>query len=171
MASPMPLAPAVTSTRNPLSSRSMIAPNVSLKISAGKTAARKNNLRRAADVTGNASPPRGFVAPGNRLAYFGVKADRVAFRQPLGIGAQIEIDHGSRLEPKRADDLHQNRRMRRFIDREVKRLVEFDGARQVRLLRQAPRPHLLFRARDRLQIVVGTVLGRLRGRMALDRDP
>src|SRR5437879_5428003 len=131
MASPMPPAPAVTSTRKPLMSRSMIAPGCGLKISAGETAARKDKIRRTADVSGNSLKRRGAMAGGDGFSHVGVKPDGVAIRQPLRIGAQIEIDDGTCFQPERADDLHQDRRVRRFIDRKVEALVEFDRARQV----------------------------------------
>src|SRR3954468_22134999 len=131
IASPMPPAPAVTSTRKPLISRSMIAPNGCLKILVGETAARQDEFGLTADIGGNPLARRSGIAGGDRVAHIGMRLDRVAFRQPLGIGAQIEIDHRPGLQPQRADDLDQDRRMRRLIDRKVEGLVELDGARQV----------------------------------------
>ena len=70
------------------------------RISAGETAARKDEIRGAADVGGNSAQRRGSVAGGDGLAHIGMKPDRVALRQPFGIGAQIEIDHRPGLEPE-----------------------------------------------------------------------
>src|SRR5882672_4754013 len=92
--------------------------------STGQTAARKNKIRSIADVGGYSVKRRSAVAGGDGLAHIGVTPDRVALRQPFGIGAQIEIDHGPGLEPERADDFYQDRRMRRVVNREMESLVE-----------------------------------------------
>ena len=58
----------------------------------------------------------------------------------------------------------------RLVNREVKGLVEFHGARQVGLRPCALRPNRLFARGDRVEIVAVTVQRGLRRRMALDRD-
>src|SRR5665811_1807731 len=91
-------------------------------MSAGQTAARQNEVGGTADIGGYSLTRRSSIAGSDGVTHIGMKPDRVAFRQSLWIGTQVEIDHRSRLEPERANDLHQDRRMRRFINRKVKRL-------------------------------------------------
>ena len=113
----------------------------------------------------------GPVAGTDRFAHIGMKPNRIAFCQPLGIGAQIEIEHGPGFQPKCADDFKEDRRLRRFIDRKVKTLIEFDRARQIRRGQFAFSPHRLLRARNREQVTVRAMLRGLRSRMPFDRDP
>src|ERR1700730_11294076 len=116
----MPLAPAVTSTRKPLSSRSMTAPRCRFKkVSAGETPAGQNEIRGTADVGFYSLKRRFAVAGGDGLAHIGVKPDRVALRQPFGIGAQIEIDHRPGFKPEGSDDFDKDRRVRRLVNRKM----------------------------------------------------
>ena len=69
--------------------------------STGKTAARKDKIRGTADVGGNSVKRRSTVANVNRLAHVGMKPDRVALRQPVRIGAQIEMITGPALSHAR----------------------------------------------------------------------
>jgi hypothetical protein len=61
--------------------------------------------------------------------------------------------------------------MRGLIHREMKRLVEFDRARQIRRRLLALRPHRVFGACNRTEIAGVAVQRGLRGGMALDRNP
>src|SRR5205807_6987673 len=63
------------------------------KVSAGETAARKDKIRGTADVGSNSIKRRSTVAGGDGVTHIGMEPDRVALRQPVGIGAQIEIEH------------------------------------------------------------------------------
>src|ERR1700732_2778360 len=109
-------------------------------MSAGRTAARKDKIGRAGDIGGNSGLRGGAMAGGDRGAGIGMKPDGIALGQPLRIGAQVEIDHRAGLEPERADDFDQDRRMRRLVNRKVKALVEFDRAREIRHRRPALGP-------------------------------
>src|SRR5450631_446768 len=120
--------------------------------SAGQTAAGQDKIGGAADVGLYSLQRRIAVAGGDGLARIGVKPDRVALRQPFGVGAQIEIDHRPGLQPERADDFDQDRRVRGLINRKMKGLVEFDRARQIGRGGLALRLHRFFCARDRYKV-------------------
>ena len=162
----MPLAPAVTSTRMPLSSRSIDRSGMS-NDSAGRPP--RDRMNSAALLMSAAMPSRAAVSSPATIASrtSAMKTDRIALCQPFRIGAQIEIDHRPGFQPERTDDFDQDRRVRRFVNREMKTLVEFDRARQVGRRQFALGAHRLFGARDRQQIVVVAIQRGLPRRMAL----
>ena len=61
----------------------------------------------------------------------GVENDSARMFQPVRIGAQIEIDHGPRFQPKRADHLGELRGACGLIDSEMQRLIMRDSGCEV----------------------------------------
>ena len=92
----------------------------------------QDEVRRARDVGGDPGAGSLRVAGLDCGAHVGMKPDRITLGEAVGIAAQVQIDHRPGLQPQRADDLDQDRRLRSFVSGKMKGLVEFDGARQVR---------------------------------------
>ncbi len=93
-----------------------------------------------------------------------------ALGKALGIGAEVEVEHGSGLEPEPADDLGEGGQAGGVIDREMQVLVDAHGVGKVGTRHMAEGAEGGFRLRDARDIGGSRGARRTFGRETFDLD-